>query len=94
MCWKVDAEQAQARERTGHRLRVFSPHDMQLDRQVVGSRLVNFRCASMQQLHNQLLAFFKVTAQKFALRAFEPQAERQRVVPSPVFVVEQVHAGR
>jgi len=70
------------------------PHDMQLDRQMVGSRPVNFRCALMQQLQNQLLGFFEVAGQKFALRAFKPQAERQRVVPSPVFVVEQVHAGR
>jgi hypothetical protein len=41
-----------------------------------------------------LLGFFEVAAQKLALRAFEPQAERQLVLAAPVPFVQQRHAGR
>ena len=59
---------------------------MQMDLQTVDGRLIERRSSALQQLHNQLLGFFEVTAQKLALRAFEPQAERQLVAgcPSPV----------
>src|ERR1700691_5199863 len=56
---------------------------MEPDLQLVDGRLVDFRRSALQQLHNQLLGFFEVTAQKLALRAFEPQAERQLVLAAP-----------
>ncbi len=43
--------------------------------QVVDGRLVNFRCLALDQLRNQLLGYFEVSAEKLALRAFEPQRE-------------------
>ena len=94
VCRQVDAEQAQARERAGHGLLVFRLHDMEQDLQVVDGRLVDFRRRALQQLRNQLLGFVEVTAQKLALRAFEPQAEHQFVLAAPVAFVEQRHAGR
>ena len=94
MCREVNAKQAQARERGGHSLLVFRLQEVQLDLQVIDGRLVDFRGAALQQLHNQLLGCFKVTAQKLALRAFEPHAERHLVLATPVSIIEQGHAGR
>ncbi len=94
VCRQVNAEQAQARKRAGHRLLVFRLHDMKLELHAVDGRLVDFRGAALQQPHDQLLGFSEVTAQKLALRAFEPQAERQRVLAAPVPFVQQRHAGR
>ena len=71
----VNAEQAQARERGGHGLRVFRLHGMEQDLQVVDGRLVDFRCLALDQLRNQLLGYFEVSAEKLALRAFEAQRE-------------------
>ena len=61
---------------------------------MVDGRLVDFRRPALQQLPNQLLGLLEVTAQKLALRAFEPQAERQLVLAAPVPFVQQRHAGR
>ncbi len=94
MCWKVDAEQAQGRERAVHSLLVFRLHGMQPDLHVVDGRLVDFRYSALQQLPNQLPGSVEVTAQVFALRAFEPQAERQLVLAAPVPFVQQRHTGR
>jgi hypothetical protein len=91
VCRQVNAEQAEARERGGQSLLEFRLHDMEPDLQVVDGRLVDFRRSALQQLHNQLLGFFEVTAQKLALRSFEPQAEHQLVLAVPVSIVEQGH---
>ena len=72
----------------------FRLHDMKPHLQVVDGRLVGFRRPAPQQLHDQLLGRFEVTAQKLALRAFEPHAERQLVLVAPIPFVQQRHAGR
>ena len=41
-----------------------------------------------------MLGYVEITAQKLALRAFEPQAKRQFVLAAPVPFLEQRHAGR
>ena len=88
VCRQVNAEQAQARERAVDGLRVFPLHDMELDLQAVGGRDVDVRRPAPQQLPNQLLGLLEVTGQKLALRAFEPQAERQLVLAAPVPFVQ------
>src|SRR5260370_6063802 len=42
VCREVDAEQAQTRENAVDGLRVLGPHDMKLELQMAGGRLVNF----------------------------------------------------
>ncbi len=60
--------------------------------QVVGGRPVDFRRPALQQLPNQLLGFVEATAQKLALRTFEPKAEHYFVPAVPIHFVEQCHA--
>ena len=67
---------------------------MQLDLEMVDGRLIDFQRPALQQLRNQVLGAFEVTAQKLALRSFEPQVERQLLVAAPVLFVQQRHAGR
>src|ERR1700688_3842994 len=52
-------------------------------------RPIDFRSRALQQLPNQLLRGFEVTANKLTLRAFEPQAEHQFVAAAPISFVEQ-----
>jgi hypothetical protein len=67
---------------------------MELDLQVVDGRLIDLRCAALQQFPNQLPRRFEVAAQKLALRAFEPKAEHQFVAAAPISFVEHGHPAR
>jgi hypothetical protein len=94
VCGQVNAEQAKTRERAVDGLRGFALHNMQIDLQAGGVRELHGRSSALEQLHNQLVGFFEITAQDLALRAFEPQAECQLMVAAPVPFVQQCHAGR
>ena len=48
VCRQFDAEQAQARERAGHSLRIFRLHRMEQNLDLVDGRLVDFRCRARQ----------------------------------------------
>jgi len=48
VCREVNAEQAQARERVVDSLRVSPLHDMQLDLEMIGGRLVDVRRPALQ----------------------------------------------
>jgi serine/threonine-protein kinase HipA len=65
----IDAEQVQACYRTGHGLRAFPFHIMQPNLEMVNRRLVDFRCRTLQQLHNQSLG----------TRSYRPEARTARV---------------
>ena len=61
---------------------------------MVGGRQVDFRLPPPQQLRQQLLRPFEVTAEELAFRAFQPEeSEHQFVLANPIRVVEQRHAG-
>src|SRR6478672_9680469 len=62
VCRQVNAKQAQAIKRAIDGLRIFALQYMQLDLQAGGVRELNVRSAALQQLYDQLLGFFEVTA--------------------------------
>ena len=71
----VDVEHMQARECAVDGLGIFRLQGMKQDLQTIDGRLIDLRSLVLQQLRDQLLGFFEVTAQKLALRAFEPHVE-------------------
>ncbi len=90
----VDAEQAQAFERAGHGLRVLRFHDVHIDLQAVGCRLVCFRHAFLQEHCDELHGGVEIAGQELAVRPFKPQLECQLVMAFPIAFLQQGHAGR
>ncbi len=70
VCRQVNAEPAQAGERTVDGLRVFALQYMLIDLQAGGVRDLDVGSPAPKQLPNELVSPFEVTAQKLALRTF------------------------